>query len=166
MGFARIVKGVLAGAVGTLAMDLVWYARYRRGGGEDGFLDWEFATSTSSFEEASAPGRAGKKIAGAVGIELPDDAAGTTTNVMHWLTGLGYGAGHALRGGSDGVVSGGAVTGGGAFLNSYAVLGAMGVYEPIWEYDAETLGKDLSAHLVFGLTTALVYRVLSGRAEE
>ena len=33
-------------------------------------------------------------------------------------------------------------------------LPKLGVYRPIWEYDLETLGKDLSAHLVFGTATA------------
>jgi len=53
------------------------------------------------------------------------------------------------------------MTGAGAFTNSYATLGALGVYEPIWEYDRETLLKDLSAHLVFGLGTGLAYRALA-----
>ena len=38
-----LIRGVLAGAVGTVAMDLLWFYRYKRGGGESGFLDWEFS---------------------------------------------------------------------------------------------------------------------------
>jgi hypothetical protein len=37
---------------------------------------------------------------------------------------------------------------------SYAVLPAAGLYKPIQDYDRETLAKDLSAHLVYGTTTA------------
>jgi hypothetical protein len=38
----RAVRGAIAGAVGTAAMDLVWYRRYRGGGGgKDSFLRWE-----------------------------------------------------------------------------------------------------------------------------
>lgn len=37
-----IASGAVAGAVGTLAMDLLWYWRYRRDGGEDSFSDWEY----------------------------------------------------------------------------------------------------------------------------
>jgi hypothetical protein len=85
------LPAAVAGVVGTTVMDLVWYPRYRRDGGDDGFLDWEFATSTASFDEASAPGQVGKKLADAVGIDLPAEAAGRTTNIMHWLTGIGYG---------------------------------------------------------------------------
>jgi hypothetical protein len=35
------------------------------------------------------------------------------------------------------------------------------LYKPIWEYDAKTLGDDLSAHLVYGLATAAAFRALS-----
>jgi len=48
----RLLRGVVAGAVGTLAMDLIWWRRYRRGGGDDGFVDWDLATSTAGFDEA------------------------------------------------------------------------------------------------------------------
>jgi hypothetical protein len=41
------------------------------------------------------------------------------------------------------------------------VLPRLGLYKPIWEYDRTTLAKDLSAHLVFGVTTAATFRVLS-----
>ncbi len=34
----------------------------------------------------------------------------------------------------------------------YVVLPAAKLYQPIWEYDRMTLAKDLSAHLVYGLT--------------
>jgi hypothetical protein len=161
-GLRRLVTGALAGAAGTLAMDLVWYRRYRRGGGDDGFGNWEFATSTASFDEASAPGQVGKRLADVVGVNLPDDRAGLATNVMHWLTGVGYGLGHAVLQDRRAPLLGGALTGAGAFANSYATMGAMGVYEPIWTYDRESLLQDLSAHLAFGLATGLTYRILSG----
>jgi hypothetical protein len=161
---SRIVAGAVAGVVGTAVMDLVWYGRYRRGGGNDGFVDWEFATSTASFEEALAPGQVGRKLAGAIGFDLPDEAAARTTNVMHWLTGIGYGIGHGLLQHRRGAVAGGAATGAGAFANSYATLGAIGVYEPIWAYSLATLSKDLTAHLAFGLATGLTFRALSARS--
>lgn len=160
----RIVSGAVAGAVGTAAMDLMWYQRYRRSGGRDRFLDWEFATSTASFEDASAPGQVGKKLADAIGIDLPADAAGRTTNVMHWLTGIGYGIGHSLLQHRRGAIAGGAATGAGAFVNSYATLGVLGVYEPVWAYSLATLSKDLTAHLAFGLATGLTFRTLSERS--
>ena len=42
-----------------------------------------------------------------------------------------------------------------------ALLPVLGVYKPIWKYDLETLGKDLSAHLVFGTATAAAFRLLA-----
>jgi hypothetical protein len=159
--FTRIARGAAAGVAGALAMDLVWYVRYRRGGGESRFSEWDVAT-TDSFDEASAPGKVGQRLAGAIGVELPDEAAGTTTNVVHWLTGVGYGIGHGLLQHRRGAIAGGLTTGVGAFVNSYASLGALGIYDPIWEYDRDTLLKDLSAHLAFGLAAGLVYRALDG----
>lgn len=163
---ARLARGTLAGVIGTLAMDLLWWRRYRAGGGEDGFADWEFATGVAAFEDASAPGQVGQRLARLLGIDLPDETAGTTTNVMHWLTGAGYGVGHELAHGDGGQpVVRGVVTGVGAFANSYASLGALGVYEPIWEYDAATLRDDLTAHLLFGVATGLSHTALSSRSE-
>lgn len=161
---SRTINGVVAGAVGTVAMDLLWYRRYRQDGGDADFRSWEFATSTSSFEEAGAPGKVAQKIATAVGEELPQESAGTATNVMHWLTGAGYGIGHALLHHRRGVLLGGALTGLAAFGNSYAGLGALGIYKPIWQYDGDTLQKDLGAHLVFGAATVLAYSALQGLA--
>jgi len=46
----------------------------------------------------------------------------------------------------------GVATGVTAWGTSYAVLGAAGIYKPITAYDTKTLWKDLSAHLVFGMT--------------
>lgn len=162
----RVARGVAAGLAGTLAMDLLWWSRYRRGGGEDGFREWEFATGTASFDEASAPAQVGRRAAQLVGVDLPDEFAGPTTNVVHWLTGVGYGTAHGvLNDGRRRPLLGGLLTGLGAFANSYASLGALGVYEPIWEYDGPTLAKDLGAHLLFGTTTGLTYAALSPRSD-
>jgi len=46
-----LIRGVLAGAVGTVAMDLLWFYRYKRGGGESGFLDWEFSAGLDVWWE-------------------------------------------------------------------------------------------------------------------
>jgi hypothetical protein len=39
------------------------------------------------------------------------------------------------------------------------------LYKPIWEYDAETLAKDLSAHLAYGLATAATFGLLERRTD-
>ena len=47
------------------------------------------------------------------------------------------------------------------WAGGYVVLPVLGVYQPIWKYDLETLGNDLSAHLVFGTATAAAFRLLA-----
>jgi hypothetical protein len=48
------------------------------------------------------------------------------------------------------------------WATGYVVLPAAKLYQPIWEYDRVTLAKDLSAHLVYGLATAVALRLLGG----
>jgi hypothetical protein len=62
------VRGAIAGAVGTAAMDLVWYRRYRRGGGKDSFLRWEFGGDVVGW----AADRATRLTAGTPGAVGPD----------------------------------------------------------------------------------------------
>lgn len=161
-----ITRGIVAGAVGTLAMDLLWYSRYRRGGGKDGFVSWEFSSSATSFEDAGAPAQVGKRFVRSVmRKDLPDRAAALTNNVVHWATGSQWGAlyGIATRSRAASSPADGLLLGPAAWGTAYALLGAAGIYEPIWRYDKETLAKDLGAHLVFGVATAAAYRFL-GRA--
>jgi hypothetical protein len=153
------VRGAVAGAVATVAMDLVWYRRYRRDGGDQPFATWELSTPVTGFgDDAPAPARVGKRMADLVGVELADDAVATTNNVVHWMTGIGWGkvAGLAAAALPLPAVVVGTGTGVTAWGMSYAILGRLGIYQPITEYDRATLWKDLSAHLVFGLTLGAV----------
>ena len=156
--------GVLAGAVGTAAMDLVLYLRYRRDGGQDSVWQWEFAQDVTSWDKASAPGLLGQKVERLVTRQDPPDTwASATTNLVHWATGIGWGlqyAALASRTSSHPVLRALGL-GPSAWLASYAILPLAKVYRPIWEYDAPTLGDDLSAHLVFGTTTSAVFAALT-----
>lgn len=160
-----VTRGAAAGLAGVAAMDLLWYRRYRAGGGEDGFVDWEFSAGTTDYESAGAPARVGKRIVeGFLQRELPPESARTMNNVVHWLTGVGWGTAHGVTFGAAARRAHpwlGTVTGVVAWLASYAVLAPAGIYRPLSEYDAETLWKDLSAHLVFGGTTGLVYALVN-----
>ena len=153
--------GMIAGAVGTAAMDLLWYRRYRRQGGRAGFLRWESAGDITTWDAASAPGQVGRKLEEFVTGNTPPDAwARPTTNAVHWATGVGWGLTYAVAGSLfSRSASLAVVLGPAAWLTSYAVLPLIRVYEPIWKYDARTLGKDLTAHVVFGLTTASVFAI-------
>src|SRR6516165_7602522 len=87
------VTGLVAGAVGTAAMDGLWYLRYRRGGGTQAPLEWEFSAETNSWGEVSAPGQVGHLVLRRlVGPDVPDRWARTTQNVVHWATGTGWAA--------------------------------------------------------------------------
>jgi hypothetical protein len=144
------------------AMDLLWYRRYREGGGEKSFVNWEFAIDAADFgKDAPAPARVGKRIADVVGVHLDDSLVAPTNNVVHWMTGIGWGkvAGLASAVLPVPAVGVGAATGVTAWATSYAVLGHLGIYKPITQYDKETLWKDLSAHLVFGLTLGVALTV-------
>jgi hypothetical protein len=159
-------RGALAGVVATAAMDLLWYRRYRAAGGDSSFPTWELTTEATDFgDDAPAPARVGKRLATAVGVELSADSVGATNDVVHWMTGIGWGkaAGIAAAALPVPALGVGVATGVTAFGTSYAVLGRLGIYEPITEYDQATLWKDLSAHLVFGLTLGAVLGVTGRR---
>ncbi len=160
-----VTRGLCAGAVGTLAMDLLWYARYRRDDGTSGFAHWESSADLVSWDGAPAPALVGKRLAeGLLQKELADDRAGLTNNLTHWGYGMLAGAQFGLLAGSlrrrpvwIGLPFGAAVWGTG-----YVVLPALGLYKPIWQYDRRTLTKDLTAHLTYGLGTAAAFACMAG----
>ncbi len=161
----QLVVGAVAGAAGTAAMDLLLYGRYRRDGGEDSLWRWESAAGVSTWDEASAPGQVGRKLERlATRRPPPDRWARTTTNLMHWATGIGWGIQYgALASRTSRLPWTRALAlGPAAWLTSYAVLPLAKVYKPIWEYDARTLSEDLSAHVVFGMATSTAFAVLVG----
>ena len=155
-----ICRGLAAAGIGILAMDLLWYGRYRRGGGESGFLGWELSAGLDSWEKASAPAKVGKQIyEGFFQRELPADYAALTNNLMHWGYGLTWGALYGVAGGSMRTPPKllGPLFGALVWATSYVVLPLAKVYKPIWEYDARTLWDDLSAHLVYGTATGAAF---------
>jgi hypothetical protein len=161
-----VARGMIAGVAGSLAMDLAWFARYRRDGGHSRFLDWEFSAGLT-WETAPAPAQVGKRLAeGFLQRDLPPGSAPVVNNVVHWATGLTWGALYGLLAGSarKPKVRWGLPFGAAVWANSYAVLPVAGLYKPIWEYDAKTLWKDLSAHLAYGAATSATFRVLAPSA--
>jgi hypothetical protein len=161
MRLARsLACGLAAAAVGTLAMDLVWFVRYRRGGGQSDFLAWEFASGLAAWDQASAPAKVGKLLyETALRRELPAQYAQLTTNVMHWAYGVQWGAVLGLAIGSRAHLRlwQGPLFGTLVWLASYVSLPVAGFYRPIWSYDLETLWDDWSAHLVYGTSTAVAF---------
>jgi hypothetical protein len=156
--------GVLAGAAGTAAMDALLYLRYRREGGTQGPFEWEFSAGVKGWEDASAPGLVGKRILdSAMGRQPPDEWARSTQNIMHWATGMGWGGqyGVILGAWNRSPWAGGLVFGPLVWLSGYVVLPVAKIYQPIWDYDAKTLAKDLSAHMAYGVTAGAVCAALA-----
>jgi hypothetical protein len=160
-----IGRGLLAGAVGTAAMDALLYERYRRGGGESKAEDWEFSAGLTSWDEAPVPAQVGRRLVeGLFNIELPAKSVPVVNNVTHWAFGVANGAQYGIVAASlkrPAKIRHGLLFGATVWATGYVVLPAAKLYKPIWEYDATTLAKDLSAHLVYGLATATALRVLS-----
>jgi hypothetical protein len=159
----HLAVGAVASAVGTGAMDLLLYRRYRRDGGKESLLRWELAAGVTSWDEASAPGQTGRKLERLVtGRQPPDSWARTTTNVMHWATGIGWGVQYGALAArtSRHPWTRALALGPAVWLAGYVLLPLVGVYKPIWEYDARTLSEDFSAHLVFGAATSAVFAAL------
>jgi hypothetical protein len=159
----HLVAGALAGGVGTAAMDTLLYRRFRRDGGTDAPWKWESAAGVSDWESTSAPGKLGQKVERAViGEDPPEAWARSTTNIVHWLTGVGWAIPYALVASatSKDPWARALALGPMVWLSGYVVLPLAKVYEPIWKYDARTLAKDLSAHLVYGAVTSAAFAAL------
>jgi hypothetical protein len=160
----NVVDGALAGAVGTAALDAVLYARSRRDGAKEGLWRWEFAGDVMSWDQASAPGQLGRKaMCLATGHEPPDEWARPTTNIVHWATGIGWGAAYgALAATTSRLPWARALALGPiAWLSGYVILPLAKVYEPIWKYNARTLARDLGPHLLYGTAAAATFRGLT-----
>ncbi|MET9579663.1 hypothetical protein ABZY30_29680 [Streptomyces massasporeus] len=159
-----VAAGLLAGTVGTVCLDAVHYLKYRRAGGTDSPLAWEFAP-IESWEKAPDPGQVAKRlIEGFTQRRLPDDSAWLMSTVAHWSYGAAAGAAYGVLAGSlsrpspvYGVPFGAAV-----FSGDYVVLPLAGLYKPIWQYDTKIVAWDLGAHLVYGVGTATAFWLLTG----
>ncbi len=161
---ATVSRGVAAGAIGTAAMDVLWFYRYKRDGGTATFLDWEFSRGLSSWEDAGPPAQVGKRLfEGVLQRELRPERAGLVNDLMHWAYGLFWGAQYGIVAASlrtrrslrHGIAFGSFV-----WTSDYIVLPLAKVYRPMWEYDVKTLADDLSAHLLYGVAAATTFRFL------
>jgi hypothetical protein len=160
---AAVAAGLLAGAVWTVCLDAVHYLKYRREGGTESPLAWEFAP-VSTWETAPDPGQVAKRlIEGFTQSKLPDRSAWPISTAAHWAYGSSAAALYGIVAGSrrsrpplDGLPFGAAV-----WAAGYVVLPQAGLYKPIWDYDAETLAIDLSAHLAYGVGTATAFWLLA-----
>ncbi|NIK61361.1 DUF1440 domain-containing protein [Kribbella shirazensis] len=94
--------------------------------------------------------------------ELPNERSALVNNLTHWGYGIFNGAAYGILAGSAKTPRAwfGLPFGAGVWGSGYIVLPAADLYEPIWEYDRRTITKDLTAHLVYGTTTAAIFKLL------
>jgi hypothetical protein len=159
-----VVRGLVAGAVGTVAMDTLLFVRYRRSGGASSPEKWESSAGITTWEQAPAPAQVGRRLVeGLFRVTLPPTRARLVNNVMHWGYGIFNGAQYGIVAESlpSPRIRYGLPFGAAVWASSYVILPAAKLYEPLWKYDRKTLGDDLSAHLVYGLATATALRLLS-----
>lgn len=159
-----LARGLVAGAVGTAAMDALLFVRYRKAGGADSAADWESSASVTSWDAAPAPAQVARRLVeGLFRVEIPPSKARALNNAMHWIYGV-------LNGGQYGLVAEslaepriryGAPFGAVVWASGYVILPAAKLYEPMWKYDAKTLSSDLGAHLVYGIATSATMRMLA-----
>jgi len=160
---AAVASGLLAGAVGTVCLDTVQYLKYRRAGGKQNPLAWEFAP-VKTWEAAPDPGQAAKRvIEGFTQRKLPDRWAFAISTAAHWGYGSSAAALYGIAAGSLGepYARYGLPFGAAVWAASYVVLPEAGLYKPVWEYDAKTLAIDLGAHLAYGAGTGAAFRLLT-----
>lgn len=142
---AAVARGMLAGAVGTIAMTI------------------------SERLEMAVTGREGSQVPGEVAAHLlPGKDPGTPSDVeqlntpMHWAHGIGMGA---VRG----LLDVGGVTGPAATAAHFALLWgsdatlyrALGVADVPWRWSADELAADVLSKGVYAAVTGAVYDALT-----
>jgi hypothetical protein len=150
-----------AGVAGTAALTAVQTATALRRGSDLG--EAVAPEPPDEWEDAPAPGQVGERlIRFAFGRQVEPGRANVVTNVVHWTYGAAWGAGFGL---AQGTLRRSPLAAGGVFAASvlgaaYTLLPAMGIYRKPWEYPPRTLATDGGYHAVYGLTTALAFRLL------
>jgi hypothetical protein len=158
-----VVRGALAGAAGTVAMDIVSYALHRSSSGNQPPLQWEFG-GPSTWDAVAAPAQVGRRLyEGYMQRTLDERWARLTNNVMHWGYGMSWGAAYGIVAASAGRqrLAFGPMFGTTVWASSYVSLPLAGLFKPIWKYSVKELAPDLLQHLAYGTGTALAFRILS-----
>jgi len=132
------------GAVGTLAMDLLLYARYRRGGGQQHLFAWEFSSGLSSWDEAAGT-RASRQapVRRALPEKTPAATGRTGQQHHHWAYGMLNGALYGIAAESLGQPRTwyGLPFGAGVWAVDYAGPPGRRLYKPIQDYDPRHPGQ-------------------------
>lgn len=165
--FGTLRRGVAAGLIGTACMTaLQEVSLYLKRHAMTGMKHVDEPEQDDPWKRAPAPAQLLKQaVEKATGVAPDPVAIPLYTNVMHWGYGTGLGAAYALAERRIRLKPSlaGPAFGLGAWAQSYATLVPLGLYEWPWHYKAKTIAKDVSYHLVYGIGTALAYRLLERR---
>ncbi|MBV7697832.1 hypothetical protein [Streptomyces sp. TRM70350] len=146
-----VTKGLLAGAVGTIALNLATYG--------DMLLRGRPSSEVPTQVAGRLADRAGVHLGDGEAKANREQAVGT---LLGYVTGLGVGAVYGLLRRGNGTLPAWAV---GPLLGAAAMAGsdvpatALKVTDPT-SWDLASWSSDLIPHLVYGLTTASVYQVM------
>ncbi|MFF4487893.1 hypothetical protein ACFY0F_15605 [Streptomyces sp. NPDC001544] len=146
-----LTKGMLAGAAGTVALNMVTYG------------DMLLRGRSSS----GMPAQVADRLADRVGVGLGDGETGEHREeaagaLLGYATGLGVGAAYGLLRRGDGslpAMAAGPLLGAAAMAGSDVPATALGVTDPT-SWSLTSWLSDVAPHLAYGLTTACVYRAL------
>jgi hypothetical protein len=150
---SALFAGVAAGLAGTAVMTAVQTA-YNKANNSEG---------------SDTPLRAAERVLSVADVEVPEQYEATVNNAVHWLYGAGWGAVYGLSTGGvrAGFLRGGAPFGLAVWAASLLHLPALDLAPPVWEYERDELIIDISFHLVYGISTALAFRLFDrGRLGE
>jgi hypothetical protein len=142
-----VIKGVVAGAIGTAVMTAYQLA----------------AAKAMGSGSSNVPGEVGKRVLeGVFQREVSDEQVEKLTNPVHVIYGVSWGPLYGIvqsslsRGsGRHGLAFGTAVWGA-----SLVQLPAMKLAPPVWEMSPSSIALDLSYHLVYGLGVAAGYAAI------
>jgi hypothetical protein len=155
-----LVRGLVAGAVGTAAMTgyQTLVASFRNEG----------PTSPHAWKDAPAPAQVGRRVLTVFfekKVTLED--VPWLTRAFHWGYGVAWGSVYGVLEGGSGAkpIRPAMLFGTTVWGLSYAELVPMGIYKPPWKCPARELALDLSYHLVYGVATGTAFALLGGREE-
>jgi hypothetical protein len=156
-----ISRGLVAGAIGTAAMD--GYQRLAGALRNSDSSSSDESNGPKDWSKAPAPAQVGRRIIkGVFKRDVSADHIALLTNAVHWAYGISWGALYGILQASirGNAMARGVAFGTGVWGTAYVVLPAMKLYKPMWEYPPKTLVVDLSYHLAYGIGVAGAYRVL------
>jgi hypothetical protein len=168
---AKLLKGLAAGAAGTVAMtchqELRQRLARRNAQSQTENSEADGSQPRDPWESAPAPAQVGKRVVEAtLGWRVPPKAIPVLTQVMHWSYGTLWGGAYAA--GRDSSRSParllGPVFGLVVWAASYAQLVPLGIYEPPWRYPPESIAEEIGYHLTYGTTVGMAYAALDAQS--